>query len=155
MIVRAIILSIGLLYASTRALGEYEYVNADNALHENRGVEAFFHIVRANAFFPFVYYTRQGNASIYATGNVPAEVALVAIDNALKHDPYCTQFLWHKVIQELRLGKTEAAKPALDMLRKIDAKSPLTDNAEKVYDAVLEMKKQQKFHVEQNVDLSK
>ncbi len=116
-------------------MGSLWFAEGDRYLRAGNGGRAFLHLVRAEAVFPLIYYTRETNAVVRAISEgMQPEIVLDAIDRALAADPYGGNLLWHKMIQELRRGDAVAAEAALVTLERVGPGWSQTATARRIFD---------------------
>lgn len=121
----------GITFAVNGYRGEVFFSEGKSGLKAGHG---YVNIVRAEAVFPLMYYTREAVAT--SSINVPYRIAIGAMDRALSADPHSGFLLWHKIMLELRVGNLKRAKRALDRLQHLGPDWKQTKNAENVFMAV-------------------
>lgn len=132
-----ILMAAGFTVALLASTGERSYFRGDRLMKSGKPVEGFSEIMRAEAVWPFSFYTRESMAYMMMLASTyPPEVAIAVIDRSLRQDPYSPTLLWHKVFHELRRGNLDGALPPLLLLEEIGPAWPQTQNMRQVYEAI-------------------
>jgi hypothetical protein len=136
---KVIFAAIGIWFAVASIFGEVWAFKGVKQFRAGNTVEAFLHLVRAEAVMPFRYYVREASASVHMTAStLPPAVNKAAVERALWADPYSGTLLWYLVVANLRTANLKEAKAALDRLEAVAEGWPQLDNAKKLYGAIEE-----------------
>lgn len=137
MILRAIFIGVGAIYAASAVVGQPLLVRSKADFERGLIADAFVDGIEAAAVYPFQHYTREIASTLVTIANgMPAEVALDIIDRGLANDPYSPQMLWLKTLQEMRRGNLDEGLAHLEKLERIAYGWVHTKNAREIYEAL-------------------